>query len=72
MLGLINRVGSLKPLCRLLSTSSRRLITKGVVSPINPHPPEMMVPIYVRTGKDEPSQTEISVLNDYVGDNCIR
>ena len=67
MLGLINRASIVKPLSRLLSTSSRRLITKGVVSPVNTYPPEMIVPSYVRTGKDEPTQTEISVLNDYVG-----
>ena len=34
---------------------------------MNTYPPEMIVPSYVRTGKDEPTQTEISVLNDYVG-----
>ena len=54
--------------CRFLSTPSRRLITKGVVSPMNPYPPTMMVPEYVKTGVDEGTVGKKTILTDYVGD----
>ena len=72
MIGLLHRnalclAKSLTTGARFLSTPTRRLITKGIVSPINPHPSNMIVPIYVSSNKDEPSARDISVVNDYVG-----
>ena len=72
MIGLLHRnalclAKSLTAGARFLSTPTRRLITKGIVSPINPHPSDMIVPIYVSSNKDEPSARDISVVNDYVG-----
>lgn len=71
MIGLLRRnalfpAKSLTTGARFLSTPTRRLITKGIVSPINPHPSNMIVPIYVSSNKDEPSARDISVVNDYV------
>ena len=71
MIGLLYRnalclAKSLTTGARFLSTPTRRLITKGIVSPINPHPSNMIVPIYVSSNKDEPSARDISVVNDYV------
>ena len=71
MIGLLHRNAlclekSLTAGARFLSTPTRRLITKGIVSPINPHPSNMIVPIYVSSNKDEPSARDISVVNDYV------
>lgn len=53
--------------CRFISTPSRRLITKGIVSPMNSYPPTMMVPEYVKTGVDEGTVGKKTILTDYVG-----
>ena len=57
-------------LARCFSAHPRRLITKGVISPMNTYPKGMMVPDYIQTGIEKPMTGKISVVNDYV-EVCI-
>lgn len=51
---------------RCFSTPARRLMKKGIVSPINPVPEGIMLPSYVRNGVELDQKAGFSVLNDYV------